>query len=142
MGFRLTIEGEDSIYLKEQNIESVLYITDTPDDHNSKATEIGSALEVIGKYSAAVDGEQADDSLKLALWPLKSATNRDCYRKVTLEVINAGQVVRRYYFPNAFVVDYFDLNSSKANVGRFNLFIKQKKDKNELIKIDGGYAAD
>lgn len=142
LGFRLTIEGESAIELGEKNIESVWYKTDTPDDSNSRASEVGSVIEVIGKYLTATEGDQADDSLKLALWSLKPAANKDCYRKVTVEVLNAGQVVRKYFFPNAFVVDYTDLSSANSGVGRFNILIKQKKDKNDLVKIEGGYAAD
>ncbi len=80
--------------------------------------------------------------MKIALWSLVPAVKADCYRKATLEVLNAGQMVRKVYFPNAFVVDYTEDFGADAGVGTFRLVIKQKKDKNDLVKIEGGYAAE
>lgn len=59
---------------------------------------------------------------------------------MTLEVIAADQVIRKIYFPNAFVVDYTESFGDTEGVGTFSIFIKQKKDKTEFAKIEGGYA--
>ncbi|HHZ20093.1 MAG TPA: membrane-associated protease 1 [Firmicutes bacterium] len=142
MGFRLKIEGGETIELGSNNILTATYKTDTPDDSNARSTEVGSILEITGKILTATDGDQADDTMKIALWSLVPAVKADCYRKATLEVLNAGQMVRKVYFPNAFVVDYTEDFGADAGVGTFRLVIKQKKDKNDLVKIEGGYAAE
>ncbi|AKG36032.1 hypothetical protein [Paenibacillus durus] len=140
MGFRLTIEGQETIEVGLDNIQKVVYDTDTPDDSNARSTDVGSTLRISGKIITATDGDKADDTMKLALWSLVPAEKADCYRKLTLEVIAADQVVRKISFPNAFVVDYNESFGDTEGVGTFSIFIKQKKDKTELAKIDGGYA--
>ncbi|OCL25325.1 membrane-associated protease 1 [Orenia metallireducens] len=143
MGFRLTVEGQnETIELGMDNITTVTYETDTPDDSNARSTDVGSVMHITGKIITAVDGEEADDTMKLALWSLVSAEKSDAYRNATLEVIAADQVVRKVNFPNAFVVDYIEEFGHTEGVGTFSLFIKQKKDKNELVTIEGGYATE
>lgn len=140
MGFRLKIEGPDTIELGLDNIMTVSYETDTPDDSNARSTDVGSKLKITGKILTATDGDIADSTMKIALWSLVPAEKADCYRKATLEVISASQVVRKIYFPNAFVVDYIESYGDTEGVGTFTLRIKQKKDKNEMVKIEGGYS--
>lgn len=141
MGFRLKVEGAETIELGLDNIQRVIYDTDTPDDSNARSTDVGSTLRVSGKIITATDGDKADDTLKLALWSLVPAEKSDCYRKLTLEVIAADQVVREIVFPNAFVVDYKEQFGDTEGIGTFELYVKQKKDKTELAKLNGGYAA-
>ncbi|MBP1905430.1 hypothetical protein J2Z32_002060 [Paenibacillus turicensis] len=141
MGFRLKVEGAETIELGLDNIQRVVYDTDTPDDSNARSTDVGSTLKVSGKIITATDGDKADDTLKLALWSLVPAEKSDCYRKLTLEVIAADQVVREIVFPNAFVVDYKEQFGDTEGIGTFELYVKQKKDKTELAKLNGGYAA-
>ncbi|TDX58966.1 membrane-associated protease 1 [Orenia marismortui] len=142
MGFRLTIEGQnETISLGMDNITTAHFKSDTPDDSNARATDLGSIMEVTGKIITPVDGEP-DDTMKLAIWSQVSAEKADAYRNVILEVIAGDQVVRKVTFPNAFVVDYTEDFGHTEGIGTFNLFIKQKKDKNELVTIEGGYAAE
>ncbi len=140
MGFRLKVEGSETIELGMDNITSVEFDTDTPDDSNARSTDVGATLKVSGKIITATDGDAADDTMKLALWSLVSAEKADCYRKVTLEVIAADQVIRKIHFPNAFVVDYSENFGDNEGIGTFSIFIKQKKDKTEFTTIEGGYA--
>lgn len=129
MGFRLKVEGAETIELGEKNILSVKC--------QRKASPV---IEITGRIITAVDGERADDTMKLALWSLVPAEKADTYRKVTVETIAAGQVVRNISFPNAFIVDYFEDFIKTSGVGTFYLKIKQKRDKKEDVKIAGGYA--
>jgi hypothetical protein len=140
MGFKLQVEGAETIELGMDNIMTVTYDTDTPDDSNARSTDVGATLRITGKVITATDGDNADDTMKLALWSLVPAEKADCYRKVTLEVIAADQVIRKIHFPNAFVVDYKEKFGDTEGVGTFELFIKQKKDKTEMAKVEGGYA--
>ncbi len=140
MGFRLKVEGAETIELGMDNIKTVMYETDTPNDSNARSTDVGAMLKLTGKIITATDGDKADDTMKLALWSLVPAEKADCYRKVTLEVISADQVIRKIHFPNAFVVDYTERFGDTEGVGTFEILIKQKKDKTEMAKIEGGYA--
>ena len=140
MGFVLKVEGPETIELGLESIIAVEYATDTPDDSNARSTDVGATLRIKGKILTATDGDNSDDTMKLGLWSLVPAEKSDCYRKVTLEVISADQVVRKIHLPNAFVVDYTEKFGDTEGVGEFYLFIKQKKDKTDLAKIEGGYS--
>lgn len=48
---------------------------------------------------------------------------------------------RKYYFPNAFVIDYKEEFGNEEGTGSFTLVIKQKKDKLDKITVEGGYSA-
>ncbi|MFW6281361.1 MAG: membrane-associated protease 1 [bacterium] len=143
MSSRLFIESPDeTIELGSDNITSVTYESDTPDDSNARASDIGSSIIVRGKIITAVDGETADDTRKLAIWSLVKAEKADAYRKATLEIIAADQVIRKIFFPNAFVIDYTEDFDHGEGTGKFVLVLRQKKDRNELVTIEGGYAAE
>lgn len=143
MSSRLIIESADeTIELGSDNIMAISYESDTPDDSNARASDIGSSLRIKGKIITAVDGEEADDTRKLAIWSLIKAEKADAYRNATLEVIAADQVIRKINFPNAFVVDYIEDFDHAEGTGKFELVIRQKKDRNELVTIEGGYAAE
>lgn len=121
MGFRLKIEGNESVSLRETNIINVEFTADIPHDSNARSTDLGSTLLITGKILAAVDGETADDTSKLARWSLVPAENADCYRTVQVDVIAASQVVRQITLPNAFVVDYKEDFTDETGTGVFTL---------------------
>ena len=91
---------------------------------------------------AAVNGETADDTSKIARWSLVPAENSDCYRNVRIDVVNASQVVRQITVPNAFVVDYEEDFTDDTGAGIFKLLIKQKKDKMMSLKFEGGFSGE
>lgn len=140
MGFRLKVEGGAAIELKEENITSVKFKTDIPEDSNARSTDLGSTVEIKGKILTAVDGDAFDATKELGKWALVPAEKADCYRKATIEVIAASQEVRKYTYPNAFVVDYRENYGDVEGVGTFILVLKQKKDKMANIAVEGGYA--
>ena len=139
MGFKLKIEGQENIELGVKSIVTVKFLTDTPDDSNARSTDLGTSIIVTGKILAAVGGDEADGTMKMGKWSLVPAEKADCYRKLTIEVIAADQVVRKFYFPNAFVVDYTESFGDTEGTGTFELVIKQKKDKLTDLTIQGGY---
>ena len=67
MAFNLKVEGGEAIELGQDNIITAVYKTDTPDDSNARSTDVGSELKIVGRIITATDGDQADDTLKLAL---------------------------------------------------------------------------
>ena len=84
MGLRLKIEGSESIKLPETSIVKVNFGADIPHDSNARSTDLGSSILITGKILAAVDGEAADDTSKIARWSLVPAENSDCYLKVKI----------------------------------------------------------
>ena len=54
-------------------------------------------------------------------------------------MIAASQVVRKYSYPNAFVVDYKEDYGDVEGIGTFKLIMKQKKDKMSNLKFEGGF---
>lgn len=140
MGFTLKVEGPSTIDLGNTIVTGVKFGTDIPHDSNARSTDLGSTIEITGKILTAVDGDPFDATRQLGLWSLVPAEKADCYRKVTVEVIAASQVVRKYTYPNAFVVDYKEHYGDVEGVGTFHLIIKQKKDKMAQIAVEGGYS--
>ncbi|MBU3185972.1 membrane-associated protease 1 [Clostridium estertheticum] len=139
MGFKLKVEGAETIDLGIENILTVEFNTDTPDDSNARSTDLGTSLSIKGKILTPVDGEAADSTIKLAKWSLVPSEKADCYRKVTVDVISASQVVRQINLPNAFVVSYAESYGDEEGVGTFILELKQKKDKTTMVKFQGGF---
>lgn len=139
MGFKLSVDGADKVELGVENLISVKFDMDTPDDSNARSTDIGTTLVVSGKILTAIGGEAADATLNLAKWSVVPAESSDSYRTVVVTVINAEQVVREYTFPNAFVVDYTEDYGDTEGIGEFTLKVKQKKDKIANVKLEGGY---
>ena len=142
MGFRLTVKGQnEEILLDKESILDVKYMSETPDDSNARATDLGVILEIKGKILAAANGDTEDDTRKVAQWSLVPSESSDAYRQASLEVISAGQMVRKINMTNVFVVDYIEEYGSQAGTGKFSLKIKKKKEKVIEVAIEGGYAA-
>lgn len=139
MGFRVKVEGAESIDLNIESIETVEFKTDTPDDSNARSTDLGTSLIITGKILTPVNGEAADNTIKLAQWSLVPAEKAECYRSVKVDVISASQVVRQFTLPNAFVVDYEENYGDVEGIGTFKLYVKQKKDKTAAVKFEGGF---
>lgn len=141
MSFRVTIEGQGAFEIAKECVKKVVYHTDIPEDSDARTKDVGSTLIISGKILTATDGDPFDSTRELDLWSMVPAENATCYRKVTVEIITAGIVERKYFFPNAFVVNHKENFGNTDGVGTFTLTVKQKKDKMAQIAIDGGYPA-
>lgn len=141
MGFRVKIEGAETIDLSIESVETVKLTTDTPQDSNARSKDVGSTMVISGKILTAVDGDPFDSTRKMGTWSLVPAEKADCYRKVTVEVISADQIIRKITYPNAFVVDYKETFGDTEGIGTFELIVRQKKDKLSTVTIEGGYSA-
>ena len=142
MGFRLNVKGQnEEILLDKESILDVRYISETPDDSNARATDLSVILEIKGKILAAAGGDTEDDTRQVAKWSLVPSESSDAYRQASLEIISAGQMVRKIDMTNVFVVDYIEEYGNQAGTGTFTLKIKQKKEKVKEVAIEGGYAA-
>lgn len=140
MGFRLKVSGMNGkIELDERTIQTVGFYSQSAKDSNARATDYGLSAKVTGKMLFKVGGSGEDGTLGLSKWSQVASEQADCYRDVEISVISAGQVVRKYSMPNAFVMEYEEHLDDETGVGTFYLHIKQKKDENSAVKIDGGY---
>lgn len=136
MGFRLTIKGnKEEIILEKDRIISIKYISDTNNDANARSTDLSVGFEIVGK----ITNEKDDISKKICLWSLVPAEIEDAYKQISIEVILAGTVLRKFTLPNSFIVDYIEEYDIKTGTGIFKMKIKQKKEKLENITIEGGY---
>ncbi|MCI9181468.1 MAG: membrane-associated protease 1 [Lachnospiraceae bacterium] len=141
MSYKVIVDGAESFEIAKECVRQVKFTTDIPLDSNARTKDVGSTLVITGRILTAVDGDPFDSTRKLALWSAVPAEKADCYRKVTVEHVAAGVMERRYCFPNAFVIDYKEDFGDSEGTGTFTLTIKQKKDKLNLITVEGGYSA-
>ena len=140
MGFRLSVNGMNGkIELDERTIQTVVFQSQSALDSNARATDFGMSAKITGKMLFQVGGSGTDGTLDLSKWSQVPSEQADCYREAEISVISAGQVVRKYVFPNAFVMGYEEHLDDETGVGNFSLHIKQKKDENRAVRIEGGY---
>lgn len=140
MSLIVKIDGQQSFEVSKECVKKVKFQTEIPLDSNARTKDVGCALEISGKILVATDGDPFDSTRQLALWSMVPAENAAAYRQVTVEIIEAGIIERKYTFPRAFVVDYKENFGSSDGIGTFHIVIKQKKDKLDMISVDGGYA--
>ncbi|SFR97503.1 membrane-associated protease 1 [Anaeromicropila populeti] len=139
MGFKISIEGGSKIDLSVKTIEAVEFIAAVPQDSNARSASLGATMIITGKILTLFEG--SEESLGLSEWSRVPSTEAECYRKVSVEVIAAGQVVRQYEFSKAFVVDYTEEFDDETGTGKYILTVRQKKDNITDIAINGGFAA-
>lgn len=140
MGFRLTVNGgTENISLDERTIQKVIFSSDSATDSNARATDFGITAKITGKMLFKVGADGEDGTLGLSRWSQVSSEQADCYRNAQIDIVSAGQVVRKYTIPNAFVMEYEEHLDDETGVGTFYLHMKQKKDENNAVKIEGGY---
>lgn len=142
MGFRVKIEARETIELGIETVQSVTFITDTPNDSNARSTDLGMSMLIKGKIIASINGGVVDDTLKLPKWALIPAEELECYGKVTVEVLSGSKVVREITMDTAYVIDYKESFEDTTGVGTFSLLVRQKKDLNKKVEYKGGFAAE
>ena len=140
MGYRLNVDGKDKIELKEDALTQVQFLSVTPNTGNARATDLGLGVKIWGKINFSLGAELQDATVTMAQWAVTASDQADCYRKAVLQVVAAGQVVREYTFPNAFVVGYDEELDDENGVGQFCLHIRQKKDLNPKVELKGNFA--
>ncbi len=125
--------GGDSFDLDQSVVKSVTYKTDTPDDSNARSHDVGCILVISGEFIQTAE----ENTKKMAKWTLEK--DKPYKNVVVKNVASSGTTIREYTFTCAFVVDYTEEFVDDSGHGRFTLIIKQRKDKNSEVKIEGGY---
>ena len=139
MGFRVKITGGNDVEFNEGIITGVQFVSDTPDNANARSTDLGVILKITGRINFSLGAELTDSTVELANWSLMPSDQADCYREVQVQVINGGQVIRQYTYPNAFVMNYLEDLNDEEGVGSFEILLKQKKDLTEKIELKGNF---
>ncbi len=143
MGFRMKITGgPEEIVFDERSITKVDFNSASSADSNARATDFGLTVKVWGKMLYKLGGEGNDPTLGLAKWSQVPSEKADCYRNAEITVVSAGQVVRQFTLPNAFVMEYSEEVDDESGVGTFYLHMKQKKDENAATRIEGGFGGE
>lgn len=143
MGFRMKITGgPEDIVFDERSITKVDFNSASSMDSNARATDFGMTVKVWGKMLYKLGGEGNDPTLGLAKWSQVPSEKADCYRSAEITVVSAGQVVRQFTLPNAFVMEYSEAEDDESGVGTFYIHMKQKKDENTATKIEGGFGGE
>ena len=121
----------------EKCLDSVYFKVDTADDSDARNTDIGNTIEIIGRVD--VDFEPTVGLYTWSLIKPDNSNKADVYKKVEVEVTSVKDniLVRKVVFPEAFVIDYTEGYSKDAGVGTFKLYLKQKKDNNEVVNVSG-----
>lgn len=139
MSLIVKIDGQESFEVSKDCVQKVKYRTNIPVDSNARTKDVGCELEISGKILVATDGDPFDSTRQMTLWSVVPAESAAAYRQVTVEIVEAGIVERKYEFPRAFVIEYKENFGNDAGTGTFHIVIKQKKDKLNLVNIEGGY---
>ena len=159
MGFRLTVDGDKKIEFKEDVLTEVHFLSNTPHggvsngqreglkvqsyvqpgSGNARATDFGLGVQIKGRINFSLGAEVEDSTVTMAEWSLQTSDRAEAYRKAVIQVVAAGQVVREYTLPNAFVVEYSEELDDESGVGYFYLHIRQKKDLNPKVELKGGF---
>ena len=143
MGFRMKITGgAEDIVFDERSIMKVDFNSASSVDSNARATDFGLTVKVWGKMLYKLGGEGSDPTLGLAQWSQVPSERADCYRSAEITVVSAGQVVRQFTLPDAFVMEYSEEVDDESGVGTLFIHMKQKKDENAATKIEGGFGGE
>ena len=139
MGFRFKVTGGNNVEFDETIITAVEFLSDTPDAANARSNDLGVVLKVTGRINFSLGAEVDDSTVELANWSLMASDQADCYREAQVQVINGGQIIRQYTYPNAFVMGYTEDLDDDAGVGTFVLTLKQKKDLTAKVELKGNF---
>lgn len=141
MGFRLKVTGGKDIEMNEGILTAVQFISETPENANARSTDLGVILKISGRINFSLGAQLADATVDVAAWALMPSDQADCYRNVQIQVVNGGQIVRQYTYPNAFVMDYLEDLNDEEGVGTWTLLLKQKKDLTDKVELKGNFEA-
>ncbi|MBR5912810.1 MAG: hypothetical protein IKZ58_00380 [Selenomonadaceae bacterium] len=139
MGFRVKITGGKDVEFNEGIVTGVNFISDTPENCNARSTDLSVIMKLQGRINFSLGAEVEDSTVELANWALMPSDQANCYRNVEVKVINGGQVVRQYTYPNAFVMDYTEDLNDEEGVGTWTLLLKQKKDLTDKVELKGNF---
>ena len=162
MGFRLTVSGGGKdIKFGEDALVDLRFLSESPHGQqsnqrreglevrsakfidmgsgNARATDFGMGVEIKGRINFSLGAELEDATVAMAEWSLMPSDRAEAYRKAVVQVVSAGQVVREYTLPNAFIVTYSEELDDESGVGEFVVQLRQKKDCNPKVELKGGF---
>lgn len=139
MGFRFKVTGGNDVEFDETVITAVEFLSDTPNASNARSNDLGVVLKITGRINFSLGAEVDDSTVELANWSLMASDQADCYREAQIQIVNGGQIIRQYKYPNAFVMGYTEDLNDDEGVGTFEIILKQKKDLTSKIELKGNF---
>ncbi len=159
MGFYLKVEGPSTIEFYEASLNSIDFLSNTTspisdseladmlfpsgitksEASDARSADLAMGFRISGRIQSSLEAAVADGTVDLANWALVPSDAADCYRKVTVKLITAGQTVRQYVLPNAFVLSYQEKLTDESGAGEFVLVVRQKRDLNDKVELSGGF---
>ena len=88
----------------------------------SMSSKIAATIDITGRILYDADKQYMKDSTKaIAAWALKKPEHDDIYKKVTVELINTGEI--RYDLQDAYAISYYEQFGDQNGV--FRLVVKE-----------------
>lgn len=129
MSYEITISGIDTKFRK--CIDWVFCKVDTPATSNAKSNFVGNYMNIsglIGTDEATID---------LYKWSILPVNDSKVFRNVQLTIKDADDnIIEKVSFPNAFVQYYRESYTRDKGLGKFDLQLKQKIDKNSYVEVN------
>lgn len=130
MPYEITISGINTTFRK--CIDWVTCKVDTPSTSNARSNYVGNYMNISGFIGT--------DELTIDLYQWAILPINDSYvcRNVQLTVNDSNDnVIEKISFPNAFVEFYRESYTKDKGLGKFDLQLKQRIDKNGSIAVSG-----
>lgn len=135
MKYEVKISGPVSVELSADEVTSVKFISDSPNDANARSSELTLSAVVEGKILFDALTEVQSD--KLAAWAVKDHEDESEYATVEITCIGAeASVARRVTLTSAFLAEYNESFRGNSSVGRFKAVFKQVKTKNAAFTVE------
>ncbi len=135
MPYEITISGIDTTFNK--CIDWVACKVDTPSTSNAKSNYVGNYMNISGFIGTD------EVTIDLYKWAILPVNDSNVFRNVQITVKDANDnVIEKVSFPNAFVEFYRESYTRDKGLGKFNLQLKQKIDKNMDIKVSDASAGE
>ena len=128
MPYEITISGIDTTFRK--CIDWVTCKVDTPSTSNARTNFVGNYMNISGFIGTD------EVTIDLYNWAILPVNDSNVLRNVQLTVKDANDnVIEKVSFPNAFVEFYRESYMRDKGLGKFNLHLKQKIDKNGDVGV-------
>lgn len=122
-------------------IDSVEFTCETMDSTKGRSATQRFGLVIEGSINYSLKDGVEHPLDEITAWAGSPAEDPETYRKIQVDVIASDQVVRRYIFPDTFVMAYEEEMNEKTGRGKFKLVLREKADVGKNIDIKNPFKA-
>lgn len=135
MKYEVKVTGPVSVTLSPDEVTSVKFYSDSPDDSNARSSELTVSATVEGKILYDALSEVQSD--QMAAWSVKDHENESDYANVEITCTGAdSSVARRVTLTCAFLAEYRESFNGNSAIGRYTAVFKQVKTKNAAVAVE------